>query len=303
MDEKTIKELLRRGYMVTPGTLKRIEEVGVDAFFSENSVTGTFLKEMKREEPQKTELKTTIRKPSTKATLNTMDVVKNYTNRYNSLKNMLSGKIEAVSINKAGSQFETAVIGMVRQISPQGFSIEDPTGSIDVMSRHGVDLDDVVGVKGIVREGVIQEREIIYPDIPLNRQAFTMDARLPLSVKTEKDSVILVGEKQPQKESLDSLVWISLEKGEKRIHILVYKSPKETDPNSAAKYLKKRHLYPTIKQITSPEDPHIIDPVPDFFWIIGKSRWKSIYKGVVVFSTTGNDRVEINLSTRELIFP
>jgi DNA polymerase II small subunit/DNA polymerase delta subunit B len=301
MDEKTIKELLRRGYMVTPDTLKRIEEVGVEAFFSENAGSGTFLMGTKKQEPQKPTLEISVSRPITKPSLDTKDLIRNYTNRYNTLKSMLSGKTEAISINKAASQFEASVIGMVKQVNPQGFSLEDPTGSIGVVSRQRVDLDDVIGVRGTVREGVMQAKEIIYPDIPLSRQTPKIEAKLPLSIKTENNnSVLLIGDNKT--EPLKNLIWINLEKGGNKIHILAYKPQKETGPDTATGFLKKRHLYPGIKDIVSSEDSHVIDPIPDFFWIIGKSRWKNIYKGVTVFSTPENSKVDIDLSTRELTF-
>jgi DNA polymerase II small subunit/DNA polymerase delta subunit B len=300
MDEKIVKELLKRGHMVTPDTLNRIKSVGLESYFSENSGTGTFLKEMKKAEVKKPTLKITVKTADVKTNLNTADVVKVYNNRYSALRNMLSGKIEAISINKTASQFEAAVIGMVKQVSPQGFSIEDPTGSIDVMSRQGVELDDVIGVKGIVREGAIQEKEIVYPDIPLNRQNPRLDVKLPLSVKTESGkSVIVVGNTTKE---LGLPIWISLEKEGKTSHILVYMPESGVDANLAVKLLKKRHLYPNIKKLASTEDPYIIDPVPDFFWIVGKERWKTIYKGVCVFSTKENESLELDLSTGEFTF-
>ena len=300
MDEKVVKELLKRGYMVTPDTLKRVEDMGMDAFFSENKSAGTFLMGARKENPDS--LRITVRRPDARKALSTSDIAKNYASRYSKLRDMLSGKMEAVSINKSAGQFEASVIGMVRRVGPQGFFLEDLTGSIEVMSRQKVDLDDVVGVKGVIREGILHEREVLYPDVPLNRKTSTIDARLSLSVGRDgNETAIRIGDSAAG-EPLSGFMWICLEKAGSRMNILAYMPGKDIGQDQAAMLLRKRHLCPTLKGISSPEDQHTISPVPDFLWIVGKERWKSIYKGVVVFSTKESDGVEIDLSTRELTF-
>lgn len=72
--------------------------------------------------------------PEKKEKLSPQDFTSYYNNKYDGLREILSSKIGAISINKARETFgEVSVIGMVREKTPTGYMIEDTTGSIELV--------------------------------------------------------------------------------------------------------------------------------------------------------------------------
>lgn len=115
------------------------------------------------------------------------DFVGYFKARYESIKNILLQRIElqgAISINRLSKKTEgeqVAFIGIVLDKSETKngnifLSLEDPTGTVNVLlsrNKEGlfefgsrVVLDEVIGVLGFSREGVVFANNIFFPDIP-----------------------------------------------------------------------------------------------------------------------------------------
>ena len=224
--------------------------------------------------------------------LNAGDFIRYYSKKYDGLRELLSRKINAVSINKAGGIKSTfTVIGMVKEKSQNGFVLEDKTGSIEIISYKEPVKGDVVAVSGISREGKIIEKEIIYPDIPLTHK--------PRSVAAEID-IESIAVKLPNP------AHIKAKKGEKEAFILAYSPLDSIEETEAVEVLKKRHLSPKRGEICfngNGGDPFLIEPIPDVLLITENSGNDFVknYKGVTVIST-GRKVKSMDLMTKKAEF-
>ena len=122
------------------------------------------------------------------------DFVSYFNKRYNQMKSFLLGRQELrnpLSIkfirDKTG---EVSVVGIVydKQTTRAGnlkIIVEDPTGFVNVIINKNkkelfeqskeIVLDEVIGVKGVVKRGSIFADNIIYPDIPIKEPKKTND--------------------------------------------------------------------------------------------------------------------------------
>ncbi len=119
------------------------------------------------------------------------DFVKYYKHRYNAIKEILQGRLELknpISINRLSNKNRgepVSIIGVVgdKKITKNGnitLTIEDPTGSILVLiTKDKLDLfsiaknlvpDEVIGINGSYGSNLLFGNEILFPDIPLNKE-------------------------------------------------------------------------------------------------------------------------------------
>ena len=165
MKEEIVKRFLDEGVLISPKTLRAINEHNIDDFIRKAKNEKEIVFENKNKEKDTITMKNTIKKQK----LTTQDFVSYFNNRYEGLKKILLEKTDAVSINKTKNAFHTvSVIGMVSEYTPNGFFLEDTTGVIETITEKRPEKDDVVCVKGDVREGKLFASEIIYTAIIWN---------------------------------------------------------------------------------------------------------------------------------------
>lgn len=297
MEKKEIvKKLLDNGILISPEELENIDENNIDDFIkSKLSQRGN-------------EIMVKISKNDVKKKLWVKDVIEFYINKLENIKKIISQKIEVVSINKIrGLDQNSCVVGIVTEITPRGFVIQDTTGRVEVISKHKPEIDDVIGVKGISREKTIFETEIIYPDIPLSRKIGKIkNAKILLTENmintTENiDFVITPSSKTRSKRIITDLgnpCFIEMKRGEESVNILVYIPPENIDMETAKNLLRKRHLLLKRYQINSNKDNFFIDVVPDIFWVLTETDDVSIYKGV--FIILGKGPFQLDLENKKL---
>ncbi len=310
--KEIISRFLEIGVVIPPDVLKRIDETNIDKYLNAAKKNGKIFfmedekpekkdEEKKSANPEKQKINIEIKKPEKKTRLTPNDFIQYYNEKYNGLKNILLKKINAVSISNARKGFsELSVIGMVKELKPEGFVLEDPTGIIEVNSKKPVSEDDVIGIRGFVRNNILFEKEIIYPDVPITNPIGRMNASLiitPRKNQNAKADIVVTHE-----ETKPNPTWILLSKGNEKITILAYKPGNKTTKEDAVNYLKKRHLNPKRNMIISEKDWFIIDPVPDIFWLKTKNRFLESYKGVTLLSVGEGSFAEINLKTRNVVF-
>jgi len=342
--KEMVKAILGKGILITPDLLDKLNEDTLQSILQNADKTKLVLEtapETKERQPVKPEankapettanpiskptadpiaqstkptISIKIRQPSTAPKLSPEDFVKYYNNKYNSIKNILLKKTDALSINKVNnSTLPVAVIGIVKEKTPNGFVLEDPTSEMEVIAKsesENITEDDVLAVKGNAREGKLFGKEIILPDVPLTHPVGGIDATLFITGKPpntpENIDVVCSPEKiiGPDKTNSDipNPAWITITKQEKSVRFLVYKPGNETTISDAVEMLKKRHLSPRRNQVASSDDPFLIDPVPDVFWINSKERGFKAYKGVTVISCGQDGSARIDLATKKVDF-
>jgi len=304
MDKKEIvKTFFEHNILLSPQMLEMINENNINEILSRAKQSDTpIITDLSPKE-----ISVEVRKAAQKKSLSPQDFAKYYNNKCDGIKNILLKKIgkekEVVSINKTKNAFsDVLVIGMVKELTPQGFVLEDMTGEVDVISKQTPSMDDVVCVKGLVREARLFAKELILPDIPLSREIVRIDASILLTTDENANFVIVFNAegKEAKKTLTSNPSWVSISKNSKKASILVYKPLEEADKQQAINYLKKRHLTPQRNQITSNEDYFLLDPIPDILWLVQKNSWMENYKGVNIISGVGP--VKINLGTRAVEF-
>jgi hypothetical protein len=343
MDKKEIiQRIFQEGLLVTPQAMEMINEKNIDNviesakkkkiktienldFVKKNSGTvkdvpkpkekppkEESIKEEPKEEPIKettSDIEVILNEHKTKNKLTTKDFVEFYNNKYEGVKELLLGKMKAVSINNTSKSFsEVSVIGMIKEKIPQGFVLEDPTGSVIVVSNEaGLSEDDVIGVTGIVREGKMMASKIVYPDIPLSRKLGSIETEIILTTKlTEKLNSEYIFTSNSDQKNRDNLYVIKtnpcrvfMKRNENSIMILKCDYPNEIDPEEATQWLKKRHLSHSRK-LDHNNNELLIKDIPDVLWINSKSKWTKNHKGVIIVSLTENDAARINLQNKEI---
>ena len=315
MDKQdVVRELTRRGMIITPDMLEKIKsgDIGVDYVAPTQESGGS----------GKVKLSVRIKRTEELREMTPHDFALYYNNRYGVLRGILLKKMDALSINKAVVGFsDVGVIGMVREMVVGGFLLEDATGEIVVMGGAGVKQDDVVGVRGVVKEGRLFQNEIIWPDIPTtNTMGVIPNLNLLLTNTLDEklvgviDDFGLVFVSAPTKttipEDIKSRVITDLpnpcsatiNKGSRELHILIYKTEGSTTPQEALGMLRRRHLSPDKRKIFSTNDPFLIDPIPDILWLITDRRHVERYRGVNIVMCKENDVVRYDAGTGGVYF-
>ena len=174
---EVVRKFIARGWLLSPETLDRLTDTNLQKFL-DAAAARTGLVFSATDEP---EVSVKVCNTSLPEKITPKDVLENYMKKYEVIKNMLSRKTDAISINKAkragGHVF---VIGMVRCMTAAGFTLEDGTDSIDVAVSHpgfhdntnnpDAVVDDVIGVAGTASNGAITASSIIWPDVSLKHK-------------------------------------------------------------------------------------------------------------------------------------
>ena len=312
-NQDVVRELTRQGILVTPEILKKVRDGGFG---------GKEIQQSPSPLPKKTKLSVKIKKPITEKKMSPEDFVAYYNTRYMGLRNILLKKTDALSINKAKHGFsEVSVIGMVGEKTAQGFVLEDATGNISVVSREDVRKDDVVGVGGVVREGKLFQKEIVWPDVPATNKPTTIPGLKLLFTTFFNDAIIdslgefsLVfapgadgsGVAEPDKlkvvSDITSPCFATIKKDGSEFVVLVYKPKNPPTSEDAVSLLKRRHLMPGVDEVLSATDQHMIEPVPDIFWVISNQRGIETYNGVTVIISKEHDAVRFDAEIGEAHF-
>ena len=321
MKEEIVRKAMEAGLMLTPDLLEKLDDSKLEKMILEAKEGGrTFL--MDRENQPRSKIMVKVVRVSPKKKLTPSDFVNYYNNKYEGIRKFLLKKMDAVSINKVREGYEElSIIGMVRELTQRGFVLEDPTGEIEVLSKNQPDTDDVIGVKGIAREGKFIEKETILPDIPLDnhlKRIRNLSLFLTTALTDKTRSLIqstnftlipnieggALNEKEEKQviTNLTNPTRITISSMGNEVNILVYSPGEETDETKAKDYLRKRHLSPGRNTILGPEDCFLIDDAPDIFWLVSPKKFLENYKGVTIISCQSPDAARVNLETREVEF-
>jgi len=287
VDKKmVVKKLFEKGVLVTPETLEGLDEKSADELAgSGQAVVGGF--------PEKARARVFL--PEEKEKVSVKDFGRFYMEKYDGIRGMLSERHAPVSISNSAKSFdEVFVIVMVREHTPSGFVGEDMTGSVEVVSEKRLQLGDVVGVRGHVREGRVVESETVYPDVPLPKGVRRANFSVVLTSKRVEDGLqVVFGDGEQQ----DGVVYVSKSPARVELNgikILVFEG--EGEPKE---WLKRRHLPGGVR---GPRDFFLIKDVPDVLWNVSSGNRAESYKGVTIIQTDRKSWAKVNLFTRRVEF-
>ena len=262
--KKMIQTLFSKGVLVSPNTLSTLEEKELPAILSTQEL---------------------VVDVTTKKTLTVADYGAYYQEKYNGLRTILTQKLTPISMSNVGQRFGMVeVIGMVREHVSGGVMIEDPTGELKVVTKERPVPGDVIGVRGVLREGMLQAEALISPDLTLPKETRRMNVTLlltPGAQSTTHTQVVFDG------------ISPTLTEGD-GVVVLAYKGS-----GNPVEWLQKRHF---PEQVAGPHDPLIISTVPDVLWVIGTTNTSSAYKGVTIVETDPTSRARVNMFRRTVEF-
>jgi len=310
MKENIVRQFLSDGILLSPAALEKISESNVEQMLEKARKSKAFVFTFTEEQPEPS---LEVRKTQKRQKLSPQDFASYYNTRFEGLKAMLQKKAESVvsvaNAKKSGSTVTT--IGMVREPTQRGFTIEDTTGWAEVITKaEDVVADDVIAVKAGVKEEKLFAEEIIWPDIPMGRPHNHPDMKILLADKdghkVEEDTIVVTPEAvhgfDKKKVSIPNPGWITMNRESAAVTILVYKPEKPVTQKEVLAWLRKRHLCPDRSQIRGTDDPFLIEPIPDLLWIVQAEKWKESYKGVIVISSDGKEPAEVDLGAGEVAF-
>lgn len=307
MNKRELVQLaLEKGIMLTPEMLGQdsgaLEKTIEDAMGTGKMVVGSAVP------PSRTQITVKIKKQKPVKKLKPQDMVQFYGQKYTTLRDILKKKLKVISINKAKDNYsDVAVIGMVKEHTSSGFVLEGPTGEIEVVAKDKPVLDDVVGVKGSVREGKLILQETVLPDVPLDNMSERitgMNIVLSHGAIDDNADLIFTEEKTDREKDIHvetNPAQVTISRGEKKILMLVYKPPKTATLKEGVEWLKKRCLPHKREDARSADNKFLIKKVPAILWVLGAEPGKELYKGVTVIGC-GKSAARVKLETMDVQF-
>lgn len=208
---------------------------------------------------------------------------------FNTLQNIFEKRNRAVSISNASGG--VSVIGLVKNILPDGFELEDSTGTVNVLSKSQVEEDDVVMVTGKAINKTLYADLVEFPE--LQEKALRKSPKkfeIVFGRLSESGYSITFGEKaEIAKNSLvvgKSPVQVKIN----NLLILVLNNKKNIPP---LQILKKRRIPGT----------HIpISEVPDILLTTSGENNLENYKGVTLVAVNNKSFARISLKNMEVRF-
>lgn len=169
-EEEIVARFFERGRLLTPSALDALK--GSDGAEAVNDAPGLVLDsgDVRKEDTRIVKNLTDKPKEAT-----TEDFIKFYMSKYEKMKSILTGRLQKnfVSTNKIGSsRNEVYVIGIVKDMKKGKIELEDASGTVPVVFEEdvaGVELDDVIAVRGNEAGNVIYGKQVVFPDIPLRQ--------------------------------------------------------------------------------------------------------------------------------------
>ncbi len=255
-----------------------------------------------------------------KKNVTTEDVLTYYKERFEFLKKTLTRRIELVnllSINKTKRSKKFSIVGIVREKKEDRLTIEDFTGSLEViipssLSRLIVE-DEVIGIRCMKVGNEITIQQVIFPDIPFLREtAKKVEGKVCVAYRTSEfnGSLPIIGVQINSPLSIDfkEICWVVF-KGLRFLLIfskVIEKYAKQFKMeflDTLVVLLKKRHLNPLFKGFLYDKDPFFIKEIPDFLICLvetGNLERKN-YKGVTLLTLPKGNFVIIDLAKRTII--
>jgi hypothetical protein len=309
MDKKeTLREFLKHGVMPSPEDLERVNENNYEQIlhsYIDQPPTTEIPKQvqvvaesLKEESKPDSSVSVSVIRPEKKKRASVYDFTNMYKKRYEILRDIILKKTQAISINKVPSvSSEICVIGVVKETGERSFVIEDTTGSIEVVAEtSSIETDDIIGVKGIPRDGKLIPKEIVFPDISLANKPATANVDIILNQDKEHRAVTAAQNKAVMTADIE---WILIKSGDQETLLLFYGEQKTMNKNEATLLLRKRSLPYKIDRIQETT----IEQAPNIFWLASNdANWKENYKGVVIISTDNASSAEYNPAKDRIIF-
>ena len=252
--------------------------------------------------PRATSLKCTPLLKGPKREYNVEEAVKDNFRRYDALRRIMLRKADAASIKNLNTNSKVTVVGMVREKKDFGFVLEDSTGVLAVKSSASADAGDVLGVSGWLRNGVFAAEDVMYPDVPMNRNipifSGTVIFRTERSI-TDKRADITVTPDSFTVNGNETMTTqpnaLKLEKEGKSVVVYMFSNNGPVSRDDAVKWLRRRYIPSQSLQ----RSDYVLEPLPDILCIVGSNDvWTENYKGTTIVSFSPGKCVLLDLKTR-----
>ncbi len=286
--ENILKEIMKEGALVEPKAADKISKMG----------TGEQSELMERIRAEKPLILSEdffeniieVAELQEKKAFSMQDSAAALNSYFNVLQRLFEKKSRAVSISNASEN--AAVIGLVKNILPDGFELEDQTGAIKIVSRAHVEEEDVVMIFGKAANKTLYADLVEFPDLR-ERQPRKSPKQCEVIFgkhSEEADYSIVFGEKF-------SIAKSSLTVGRNpvvvkinNLLILVCNGADIKKNISPVEVLKKRRIPGALFAI--------VEPI-DILLLRGPENSIEDYRGATAIAVNDKFFARINLKTRE----
>ncbi|HLD57326.1 MAG TPA: hypothetical protein VJA47_03415 [archaeon] len=283
--QEVVTKFLESGLLLKPQTLEGFtERDDIDSIINLNKSSNNTIVNLSTNTPITNTFNYKIKQSTTKEKITPKDFIEYYSKKFETLKNILIQKLDAVSINNLQQEKESCIIGMVGDKTNRGFYVEDQTGKIEAVHTEPQKQSFVLGFKGVFKDKTFFVKEVVYPDIPLSKQN-TEPPKIILTTKQVNNTNTTISPNSKDKN--DNLIsnfslpaTINLTINNQQTTVLIFQPQDQINKTQAAQILKLRCLPET----NTPNPNNIIEDTPDVFWLIQKEEWKENYKGVLIVS-------------------
>lgn len=263
-----------------------------------------------------------------KKRISVSDMVKSLSNKYNLLKTILEKRNameKLISINKISQNTkEFSVICMISSADEGLITADDMTGEITFSAGNKEKIlpGDVIGVACEQKEGTFLAREIIWPDIPLNREVVKSKKKINCSFigvnfdgNVDTEIAFVFGHQREPKpaQAATKIVFLDEEQNGAckppltaevdgiNIAVLSQEITKRYEgywngADMAKNLLKRRNIDP----LENCDGQFVLVDPPDIMAFSADSAEISNYKGTTIISVPKNGGYNIDLSTREV---
>lgn len=213
---------------------------------------------------------------------------------FNSLQALFEKKNRAVSISNASGN--ASVIGLVKNVLPDGFELEDQTGEIKITSKTQVEEDDVAMVSGKVSGKNIYADYVEFPDLPeapLRKSPKNCEVVFSAKQTEGGDYSISFGDRAEIAKNSLVVGKLPVQVRINNILVLAHNGGNGAKNISPLQILKKRRLLGTMFAIAD---------APDILLLRGAENFFENYKGTSIVAINDKSVARINLKTREVKF-
>ncbi|MBI3413301.1 MAG: hypothetical protein HY051_04430 [Candidatus Aenigmarchaeota archaeon] len=223
MDRAVLRKFLSAGVMVSPEAADDITPEDYEKMMAKQDKPRVLNKEALQQIRSKRNIDVVYQNEE-KGELSAKDFLAYYQNKIHALGPSITRRTGngPVSINKARPGQQNTVLGLAREITDSGFSLEDFTGKCEVVVKNTNDIaeNDVVGVSGFFSNGKIFADSFTMPELPVKKNVKKTSSAAKIAFVN-----LHVNEGQINPQGTEEFVSVSLcetAEGKKGIKILGY---------------------------------------------------------------------------------
>jgi DNA polymerase II small subunit/DNA polymerase delta subunit B len=221
------------------------------------------------------------------------EILSKYYEFYREILTKKLNPLRLVTISSLHENIPVGIIGIVKNVFEKKneilLELEDKTGSCKVILDKNIIkdefskifLDEVIGIEGIYKDGVINAEKLVFPDIEEVKQE-KIEEEIFLEGFFDGESLKFEINKNSGVATTNP-IWVRVND----LKILIFVNKQNLSPIIL---LKKRNLFPGRIY-----ECYLINEIPHIFLTTTTPSFRETYKGVRIFGLDKDEKIRINL--------